>query len=78
MTAVLWVAFLIVCLAGLSYKRASLLVWSIGAAITLAVFTLYSPFGYVTKSLLWLIFLIAIVPFTIKPFRQRFISGPIF
>tara|TARA_B100000989_G_scaffold297295_2_gene282663 strand:+ start:5335 stop:7821 length:2487 start_codon:yes stop_codon:yes gene_type:complete len=76
-TAVLWVAFLIVCLAGLSYKRASLLVWSIGAAITLAVFTLYSPFGYVTKSLLWLIFLIAIVPFTIKPFRQRFISGPI-
>ena len=77
MMTLLWLIGLLLCIAGLTYIRTSLLNATIGVAAYLAVMTLLGSTHWLLDLLLWAVFLGIAVPLNLPDWRRQSISAPL-
>ncbi len=69
-----WLVFFITIFGVLIYRRSSMLVAAITVAASLLLVSLFSHLGMVGKIILWVVYALFFIPFTVKPLRRQLLS----
>ncbi|HVV69431.1 MAG TPA: acyl-CoA dehydrogenase [Gammaproteobacteria bacterium] len=78
MLAIAWIILFLAVCSLLAYQRASLIVASIALLIYLILVTGFSHLSPAGKTILWLVYLIIVIPLNILPLRRILFSKPLF
>jgi acyl-CoA dehydrogenase len=74
----IWVVILILYLAFAAYHRLSLLVWSIGLLVAVALFNSLAEYSMATKAIVWIAALAILLPLNIKAVRRLLFSNNVY
>jgi acyl-CoA dehydrogenase len=77
MTGFHWFLVFLICFSVLSYKRASLIVWTVSFGLLLAVLTAYNSMSKVALVVTWIFLLSIFITLLVLPLRRKIISKPI-
>jgi len=72
------IAMILILLVLIARVRASLMIWTIGIALTLIALPLTGLLGYGLTTGLWVCFLLILVPFHVDKLRLRWLTEPLF
>ncbi len=77
MITLLWIVLFLAVIFLLAYKRATLVVWTLGIAFYLIVMSQFSSLGMVSKVIFWALFVVIAVPLNILPLRRLLLTKPL-
>lgn len=78
MITFLWIIAIIIGICVLAYHRASAIVATIAGAVGLLLVSVFSPFHWLSLTVLWLLFIAYAVVCNASPFRKNTLSKPLF
>lgn len=78
MVVLAWIIVLLAVIMVLAFQRASLTVWTIGLGVVLVLCSYFSSFHFLSKTLVWLIYLAVFIPLNVIPLRRHLLALPIF